>query len=230
MFNSMQKNISLLSSIAFHTLLIFSFYFIALHSGNNSTILKKFNVESGSGGVEVGIIESEEKINLDEQPKEDFIKEKEKIVVAKKEIAADKKTIVSPQGNTSDSSGGRGTGSGNSSGLSLGLPAPAKPTEEEIYFVAVDEMPEPIGGIEKIISRLIYPAEAKRKGISGTVFVLAYVDESGTVRKTLLTKGIGSGCDEAAMNAVASSKFKPGKDKGRYVKVQVQIPVVFKLP
>ncbi|MEW6702025.1 MAG: TonB family protein [Bacteroidota bacterium] len=228
MFNSMQKNISLLSSVAFHTLLIFSFYFITLYSGGNSTILEKFNAESGSSVVEVGIIESKEKISLDEQPKEDFIKDEEKIIETKKEIIADKKAILSTRGNISDSSDVRGKGSGN--GLSLGLPAPPKPAEEEIYLAAVEEMPEPIGGVEKIISRLVYPAEAKQKGISGTVFVLAYVDESGTVRKTLLTKGIGGGCDEAAMNAVATSKFKPGKDKGRYVKVQVQIPVVFRLP
>ena len=90
-------------------------------------------------------------------------------------------------------------------------------------------MPEPIGGMQKIISQVIYPVEAKRNGIAGTVFVLAFVDENGSVRKTLLTKGIGGGCDEAALRVISASRFKPGKDKGRYVKVQIQIPVPFRL-
>ncbi len=42
-------------------------------------------------------------------------------------------------------------------------------------------------------------------------------------------KGIGAGCDEAARDAVIATKFKPGKQRGVPVKVQVSIPVVFKL-
>jgi len=42
-------------------------------------------------------------------------------------------------------------------------------------------------------------------------------------------KGIGAGCDEAAVQAVMQTKFKPGKQRGKAVKVQVSIPIVFKL-
>ncbi len=101
--------------------------------------------------------------------------------------------------------------------------------EEPQYFVAVEEMPEPIGGIQAIQSKIVYPEIAKRAGVEGKVFVLAFVDENGTVTKVTLTKGIGAGCDEAAMEAVRNTKFKPGKQRGKPVKVQVQIPVVFKL-
>jgi protein TonB len=101
--------------------------------------------------------------------------------------------------------------------------------EEPTYFVAVEEMPEPIGGIQGIQSRIVYPEIAKRAGVEGRVYVLAFVDETGTVTKVQVLKGLGAGLDEAATNAVKQTKFKPGKQRGKPVKVQVSIPIVFKL-
>ena len=101
--------------------------------------------------------------------------------------------------------------------------------EEPVYFVAVEEMPEPIGGISEIQKKIIYPEIAKRAGVEGKVYVLAFVDESGTVTDAKIIKGIGAGCDEAALDAVKKTKFKPGKQRGKAVRVQVSIPVVFKL-
>jgi len=104
-----------------------------------------------------------------------------------------------------------------------------KVDEEPTYFVAVEEMPEPIGGIRAIQEKIVYPEIAKRAGVEGKVYILAFVDESGNVTKAQVLKGIGAGCDEAALDAVLKTKFKPGKQRGKPVKVQVSIPVVFKL-
>jgi protein TonB len=101
--------------------------------------------------------------------------------------------------------------------------------KEPIYFVAVEEMPFPIGGIQAIHDLIIYPIIAKRAGVEGKVYVLAYVDEEGTVIKTEILKGIGGGCDEAAEYAVKHTKFSPGKQRGKPVNVKVMIPIVFKL-
>jgi protein TonB len=101
--------------------------------------------------------------------------------------------------------------------------------EEPVYFVAVEEMPEPIGGIGEIQKKIVYPEIAKRAGVEGKVYVLAFVDESGLVTDAKIIKGIGAGCDEAALEAVKKTKFKPGKQRGKAVRVQVSIPVVFKL-
>jgi protein TonB len=90
-------------------------------------------------------------------------------------------------------------------------------------------MPEPIGGISAIQKRVIYPEIARKAGIQGKVFVQAFIDEKGDVIKTKILKGIGSGCDEAALNAVKETKFTPAKQKGKLVKVQVVVPVLFKL-
>ena len=90
-------------------------------------------------------------------------------------------------------------------------------------------MPEPIGGIGAIQRKIVYPEIARRAGVQGKVFVNAYVDEVGNVVKVELIKGIGAGCDEAAMDAVLATKFKPGKQRGKPVKVRVTVPIRFKL-
>lgn len=109
-------------------------------------------------------------------------------------------------------------------------PPPKEDTEEEpTYFVAVEEMPEPIGGIAAIQKKIIYPEIAKRAGVEGKVYIKAYVDEKGNVTKVEVLKGLGAGLDEAAIKAVKATKFKPGKQRGKPVKVQVSIPIVFKL-
>lgn len=109
-------------------------------------------------------------------------------------------------------------------------PKEEKKIEEEVqYFEVVEELPEPIGGIEAIQKKIIYPEIAKRAGVEGRVYILAYVDENGNVTKTEVLKGIGAGCDEAAEKAVRETKFKPGKQRGKPVRVKVALPIVFKL-
>ena len=100
--------------------------------------------------------------------------------------------------------------------------------EEPAFFVAVEEMPELIGGIKGLQSKIVYPEIARRVGVEGKVIVQAIVDETGKVVSVNTIKGIGSGCDEVAMDAVRNSKFTPGKQRGKTVKTQVTIPIVFK--
>ncbi|MDZ7625355.1 MAG: energy transducer TonB [Ignavibacteriaceae bacterium] len=101
--------------------------------------------------------------------------------------------------------------------------------EETGYFVAVEEMPEPLGGLKSIQEKIVYPEIALRARVEGKVFVKAFVDETGKVTSAEIVKGIGAGCDEAAIDAVLQTKFSPGKQRGRPIKVQVTIPIVFKL-
>jgi len=102
-------------------------------------------------------------------------------------------------------------------------------SEEPQYFVAVENMPEPIGGIAAIQSKIVYPEIAKRAGVEGTVYIKAYVNKKGIVTKAVVLKGIGAGCDKEALKAVEETKFKPGSQRGKPVNVMVSIPVVFKL-
>ncbi len=118
----------------------------------------------------------------------------------------------------------------------LGAPPPPPKEEEKeimeeepVYFVAVEEMPYPIGGVQAIQNLIVYPDIAKRAGIEGKVYILAYVNEEGIVEKTEVLKGIGGGCDEAAEYAVKHTKFSPGIQRGKPMKVKVSVPVIFKL-
>lgn len=109
---------------------------------------------------------------------------------------------------------------------------PLPTTEEvmpEVIFVVVEKMPKLIGSIASIQKRIAYPEIAQRAGVEGRVFVKAFVDENGKVFKVELIKGIGGGCDEEALKAVKNSLFIPGKQRGKSVKVQVTVPVYFKL-
>jgi len=101
--------------------------------------------------------------------------------------------------------------------------------KEIIYFQAVEEMPEPIGGIKGIQSKINYPELAKRAGVMGRVSVRTFVDSLGNVIKTEVIKGIGAGCDEEAERAIKLTKFIPGKQSGKVTNVQVVVPVSFRI-
>ncbi len=113
-------------------------------------------------------------------------------------------------------------------------PPPEKPPEEEEevtpIFVAYDSPPEPIGGFEAIQRHLKYPEIARKAGVEGRVIVHVLVDEHGNVVATKILKSLGNnGCDEAAVAAIKSVKWKPAMQRDRPVKVWVAIPVIFKL-
>lgn len=97
------------------------------------------------------------------------------------------------------------------------------------YFVSAEQMPEPVGGIQAISKLVHYPELAKKAGIQGRVFIRAFLNETGNVDSAEVIKGIGAGCDEAALDAVKQSKFIPAKENGQNIKVQVTVPILFKL-
>ena len=96
-------------------------------------------------------------------------------------------------------------------------------------YKTVEVMPVPVGGYDAIKKKLIYPKLAKENGIQGTVDVQIVVDEFGEVTSAEVVKGIGYGCDETARIAVYYTKFKPGLQKGKPVKVQMTVPIEFKI-
>jgi len=114
----------------------------------------------------------------------------------------------------------------------ISTPPPKEVVEESVeptFFVAVEEMPELIGGLHGIQEKIKYPEIAIRARVEGKVYVKAFVDEKGNVVDAEVVKGIGAGCDEAALEAILKTKFTPGKQRGKPVKVQITIPVQFKL-
>ncbi|MGE5403202.1 MAG: TonB family protein [Ignavibacteriales bacterium] len=101
--------------------------------------------------------------------------------------------------------------------------------DKEGFFISVEEYPQPVGGLDAIMSKIVYPATARNARIEGEVVIRAFIDEAGNVTKTEVVKGIGYGLNEAAQNAVKQTMFRPGRQNGKPVRVQVVLPVRFKL-
>jgi periplasmic protein TonB len=101
--------------------------------------------------------------------------------------------------------------------------------DDEAYAVVVEVPATPVGGSAAIMKKISYPIEASTKKVEGKVYLLVYVNEKGDVDDVKVVKGIGSGCDEAAVSAVKRTKFSPGMEKGAAVKTKVSMPIQFKL-
>lgn len=108
-------------------------------------------------------------------------------------------------------------------------PPPTKINSNEDYFVVVEEMPQLIGGLSGLQSKVLYPETAKKAGIEGRVTVQFIVNENGDVENPKILRGIGGGADEEALRVVSEIKFTPGKQRGRNVRVQYTLPIVFRL-
>jgi len=114
-----------------------------------------------------------------------------------------------------------------------------KPVEQVIeqaapqeIFTVVEESPSFAGGEESRIKflqqNISYPQVAKEAGIQGTVFVTFVVEVDGSVSDVKVLRGIGGGCDEEAIRVVRSMpKWSPGKQRGRPVRVQFNMPIKF---
>ena len=113
--------------------------------------------------------------------------------------------------------------------VNLPPPPPAEEEEEPEIFMIVEQMPEPIGGLGAIQGKIKYPEIAKKAGVEGRVFVQFVVNEQGTVESPVVMRGIGAGCDEEAIRAVSQAKFKPGRQRGKPVRVRMSLPITFKL-
>ena len=91
-------------------------------------------------------------------------------------------------------------------------------------FITYDDPPRPITPI-----RPSYPEIAQEAGIE-CVVVQAFIDKKGRVKETIILKGIpNTGLDEAAMEAIRKTRFRPAKQRERAVGVWISIPVNFKL-
>ncbi|HEX6983267.1 MAG TPA: TonB family protein [Balneolaceae bacterium] len=108
-------------------------------------------------------------------------------------------------------------------------PQPGTRSEQDNYFVAVEEMPELIGGLASLQKKIDYPEMARNAGIEGRVIVQFIVNEQGEVENAQVIRGIGGGADKEALHVVKQAKFTPGKQNGQAVRVQYSLPITFKL-
>jgi len=102
---------------------------------------------------------------------------------------------------------------------------PPPPSGPKVVFIPYDDPPVALSPI-----RPTYPEIAQEAGIEGVVVVQAFIDKKGRVKETLILKGVpNTGLDEAAMEAIRKTRFRPAKQRERAVGVWISIPVNFKL-
>jgi protein TonB len=111
-------------------------------------------------------------------------------------------------------------------------------TEEEeedapVFFI-VEEMPEFPGGEQALhkflASNIEYPVIAQENGIQGRVYVKFVVNTDGSITDVEIARGVDPSLDKEALRVVRSMpKWKPGKQRGKAVRVSYTVPINFVL-
>jgi len=109
-----------------------------------------------------------------------------------------------------------------------------KESPEDKIWTLADEMPEfPGGGIalrHYLASNVEYPTDAQERKIQGKVFVSFVIDENGRAINLKLERGVYSSLDREALRVVRTMPvWKPGREKGKVVKVSYTVPINFVL-
>ena len=107
--------------------------------------------------------------------------------------------------------------------------------EEQQIFVVVEDMPTFKGGgvaafRNYVQKNITYPTVAAENGIEGTVFVKFVIDTDGSISNVSIMRGVDPSLDNEAMRVIRNApEWEPGKQRGKAVRVQFTIPIVFRL-
>lgn len=102
----------------------------------------------------------------------------------------------------------------------------------EDVFVVVEQMPEFSQGDVKLwLSKNIkYPLIALENGIKGKVYIQFIVEKDGSLTNMKVARGVDAALDKEAVRVISTMpKWKPGKQRGKAVRVSYTLPVVFEL-
>jgi len=109
----------------------------------------------------------------------------------------------------------------------------AEVQEQEIFRVVENAPAFPGGDLARsrfLQENIKYPVMAKESGIQGTVYVTFVVERDGSVTDVKILRGIGGGCDEEAVRVIRNMpRWEPGKQRGKPVRVQFNMPLKFTL-
>lgn len=106
--------------------------------------------------------------------------------------------------------------------------------EETTIFTVVENDPEFPGGMDALYKYLAqnikYPQLARDNNITGKVYVTFVVERDGSIANPKVLRDIGGGCGAEAIRVIKSMpKWTPGKQRGKAVRVQFNLPVNFSL-
>lgn len=101
-------------------------------------------------------------------------------------------------------------------------------------FEGLEQMPEYPGGLAKFYSYIgknyVYPASARESGISGRIVMSFIVEKDGSLTDIKVLKDLGMGTGEEATRLLKkTTKWSPGIQNGRKVRVQYTLPIMLNL-
>jgi protein TonB len=107
-------------------------------------------------------------------------------------------------------------------------------TKEYVYFTPAQKPSFPGGdaALSAYINKnLVYPEEALRYHVEGTVFAEVYLDSLGNVTAVEVPgKHLGSGLEEETVSVLMRSpRWHPAKENGQMVKSKLTVPVTYKI-
>ena len=121
-------------------------------------------------------------------------------------------------------------------------PVSPPPVEQEVedqekVFTIVEQMPEFEGGNEALMSfiskNIVYPRNAVENEIQGTIYLNYIVRYDGSLSNIKMLKSVSGGTElnsEAIrILKLTEGKWKPGKQNGKPVNVQMNLPFKFSL-
>ena len=100
------------------------------------------------------------------------------------------------------------------------------------YNFVVEDMPQfPGGSVQKWIAKNVkYPMIAQENNIQGKVFVQFVIEKDGSVSDVKVARSVDPSLDKEAIRVVkAMPKWKPGKQRGKPVRVSYTVPINFQL-
>jgi protein TonB len=75
----------------------------------------------------------------------------------------------------------------------------------------------------------VYTEDGRRRGVEGEVVLEVVVRSDGTVGAFKVVRGLGTGLDQRATDAVRQWRFSPARRYGTPVDVLVEVAVEFRL-
>lgn len=110
----------------------------------------------------------------------------------------------------------------------------AQTKKNKMVYDVVEVMPQYPGGqiamMKYIMENMKYPEQAMKEGIQGRVTVRFIVEKDGSISNVSPIHPVHPLLDKEAIRVVKSMpKWSPGKQHGKPVRVQLIVPIMFKL-